>query len=110
MVVYLIGCRVCGEQYTGRTVTKFRARANNYKSTHRNFCKSHTLPNQARNQKRLHEHYLQTGHNGIDDWDITIIDQADTEKSLRKKELFWNHKLKTYAPFGLNEREVYAAY
>ena len=29
---------------------------------------------------------------------------------LRQKELFWYHKLKTYAPFGLNERDVYAAY
>ena len=29
MVVYLIECRVCGKQYSGSTVTKFRARANN---------------------------------------------------------------------------------
>ena len=31
MVVYLIECRICGKQYNGSTVTKFRARANNYK-------------------------------------------------------------------------------
>ena len=48
MVVYLIECRVCGKQYNGSTVTKFRARANNYKSTHRNFLKEQILPNQAR--------------------------------------------------------------
>ena len=35
---------------------------------------------------------------------------AETVKSLRQKELYWYHKLKTYAPFGLNERDVYAAY
>ena len=29
MVVYLTECRVCGKQYNGSTVTKFRARANN---------------------------------------------------------------------------------
>ena len=30
--------------------------------------------------------------------------------SLRRKEFYWYHKLKTYAPFGLDERDVYAAY
>ena len=110
MVVYLIECRVCRKQYNGSTVTKFRARANNYKSTHRNFRKEQILSNQAcRNQKRFHEHYLQSEHNGICDWEITIIDHVETVKSLRQKELYWYHKLKTYAPFGLNERDVYAA-
>ena len=37
MVVYLIECKICGEQYTGSTKTKFRSRANNYKSTQRKF-------------------------------------------------------------------------
>ena len=68
-------------------MTKFRARANNYKSTHRNFQKEQILSNQARNQKRLHEHYLQNYHNGICDWEITIIDHAETVKPLRQKEL-----------------------
>ena len=56
MVVYLIECRVCGKQYNGSTVTKFRARANNYKRTHRNFRKEQILSNQVCNQKRFHEH------------------------------------------------------
>ena len=110
MVVYLIVCRVCGKQYSGSTVTKFRARANNYKNTHRNFWKEQILSCQARNQKRFHEHYLQNDHNGICDWEITIIDHAETVKSLRQKELYWYHKLKAYAPFGLNEGDVYASY
>ena len=29
MAVYLIECRVCGKQYNGITVTKFRARGSN---------------------------------------------------------------------------------
>ena len=76
----------------------------------RNFRKKQTLSNQARNQKLFHEQYLQNDHNGICDWEITIIDHAETVKSLRQKDLDWYHKLKTYAPFGLNERDVYAAY
>ena len=39
MVVHLIECRICGKQYNGNTVTKFRARANYYKRTQRNFWK-----------------------------------------------------------------------
>ena len=31
--VYLIECKICGEQYTGSTKKFFRSRANNYKST-----------------------------------------------------------------------------
>ena len=92
MVVYLIECKVCGKQYNGSTVTKFRARTNYYKSTHRNFRKEQILSNQARNQKRFHEHYLQKEHNGICDREITIIDHAETVKSLGQKELCWYHK------------------
>ena len=91
-------------------MTKFCARANNYKSTHRNFRKEQILSNQARNQKRFHEHYLQNDHHGICDWEITIIDLAETENSLWQKELYWHTKSRTYAPFDLNERGIYAAH
>ena len=109
-MAHLIKCRVCGKQYNCSTVTKFCARANNYKSTHRHFRKEQILWNQARNQKRFHEHYLQNDHNGIFDLEITLIDHAETVKSLRQTGLYRCYKLKTYAPLGLNERDVYAAY
>ena len=35
---------------------------------------------------------------------------AETVKTLRQKELYWYHKLKIYAPYGLNERDVSAVY
>ena len=110
MVVCLIECRICGKQYNGSTVTKFRARANNYKSTHRNFLKEQILSNQTCKQKRFHEHYLQNDHSEICELEITIIDHVETLKSLRQKELCWYHKLKTYVSFGLNERDIYTAY
>ena len=53
---------------------------------------------------------MQNGHIWVFDWEIKIIDHAETVKSLRQKELYWYHKLKTYAPFGLNDRDVYAVY
>ena len=37
MVVHLIEFQFFGQQYNSSSMIKFRARANNYKSTHRNF-------------------------------------------------------------------------
>ena len=62
----------------------------------------------ARNLKLFHKHYLQNDHNGIYDRKIKIVDLAETLESLSQKELYWYHKLKTYALFGLNEHDVYA--
>ena len=75
-----------------------------------NFRKEQILSNKAPNQKCFYKHYLQNEHNRICDWEITIIDHAETVKSLKQKELYRYHELKTYAPFGLNGRDVYAAY
>ena len=110
MAVYLVECNICCEQYTGSTKTKFRSRANNYKSTQRKFMNKEAVPKQALKQKRFHEHYCSDRHNGIEDWVITLIDSADTLKELKRKEFYWMYRLKTYAPYGLNERDVYEAF
>ena len=110
MAVYLIECEICGEQYTGSTKTKSRSRANNYKSTQRKFVNKEAVLKQPLKQKRFHEHYCSDRHNGIQDWVITLINSAATLKELRRKELYWIYKLKTSAPYGLNERDVYEAF
>ena len=110
MAVYLIECEISGEQYTGSTKKKFRFRANNYKSTQRKFVNKEAIRKQALKQKPFHEHYSSDIHNCIQDWVITLIDSANTLKELRKKELYWMHKLETYPPYGLNERDVYEAF
>ena len=43
-------------------------------------------------------------------WSATLIDQVECLDSLRKKELYWINRLNTWAPNGLNVREVYEAY
>ena len=68
------------------------------------------VPRQALKQKRFHEHYCSDRYNGVEDWVITLIDRADTLKELRRKELCWMYKLKTYAPYCRNERNVYEAF
>ena len=105
-----IECEICYEQYTGSTKIKFRSTANNYKSTQRKFVNKEAVPKQALKQKRFHEHCCSDRRNGIQDWVITLIDSADTLKELRKKELYWMYKIKTYAPYGLNERDAYEAF
>ena len=110
MAVYLTEREICGQQYTGSTKTKFRSRANNYKSTQRKFANNEAVPKQALKQKRFHEYYCSDRNNGIQDWVITLIYSADTLKELRKKELHWMYKLKTYSPYSLNERDVYEAF
>ena len=110
MAVYLIECKICGKQYTGSTKAKFRSRANNYKSTQRAFVNKEAVPKQALKQKSFHEHCYSDRHNGIEDWVITLMDSTDTLKELRRKDLYWMYKLKTYAPYGLNERDVYEAF
>ena len=99
-----------GEQYTGSAKSKFRSRANKNKSTHRKFVTKEAVSKQALKQKHFHEHYCSDKHNGIEDWVITLIDSANTLTELRRKELYLMYKLKTYAPYGLDERDVYEAF
>ena len=98
------------EQYTGSAQSKFRSRVNNNKSTQRKFVSKEAVQKQALKQKHFHEHYCSDKHNGIEDWVITLIDSANTLTELRRKELYWMYKLKTYAPYGLDERDVYEAF
>ena len=37
--IYLLTCKVCGKQYTGKTVDNFRSRWNNYKDSDRALVK-----------------------------------------------------------------------
>ena len=85
IAVYLIECKICGEQYTGSTKTNFRSRANNYKRTQRKFMNKEKIPKQPLKQKRFHENYCSDRLNDIEDWVITLIHSADTLKELRRK-------------------------
>ena len=38
--------------------------------------------------------------------EFILIDQCDGIRSLRKRETFWQARLKTFLPNGLNEKEV----
>lgn len=100
-VVYLAQCRKCGVQYVGSTSTKFRVCFNNYKCSHWKFSLGKPVI-----QLSFHSHFEQPDHNGMEDWSFTLIDHAESLSRLRRKESFWQHKLDSFQPNGLNEREV----
>ena len=57
----------------------------------------------------FHVHYCSEGHQGIENWSITLIDQDEALDSLSKTELYWKNKSNSWAPNSLNVREVYEA-
>ena len=109
-VIYLFECKQCQYRfpYVGSTKTKFRYRINNYKSTHRKFRKKYVekdlaivIKKSELKQKLFHEHYCSEGHQGIENWSVTLIDQVEDLDSLRKKELYWINMLNTWPQMAL---------
>ena len=99
-VVYLLGCKVCGKQYVGSTFTSFKARFNNYKSASRRFSGGVLVP-----QAELFGHFTGAGHHGfLEDVSFQIIDRVFGVS--RHKEGFWQFRLQSFMPEGLNARFV----
>ena len=59
--VYLIEYNQCWKQHTGSSKTKFRYRANNYKSAHHKFKNKKQVAKEALKQKVFHEHFCSNG-------------------------------------------------
>ena len=101
-LIYLLTCKVCAKQYTGKTVDKFRSRWNNYKDSDRAFLRGEEIK-----QKFLHEHFLKDDHHGFEkDVSICLIDKTQSSDP-HKREYYWMRILKTLAPFGLNTEDTY---
>ena len=91
-VIYLFECKQCQYcfLYVGSTKTKFRYRINNYKLTHRNFGKKYVekdliivIKKSELKQKLFDEHYCSEGHQGIENWSVTLVDQVEDLKGKR---------------------------
>ena len=85
---------------------KFRSRANNNKSLKDKVCEERCTSKASLKQKTNITVQID---NATEDWSITK-DSPDTLKELRRKELYWMYKLKTYAQYHLNERDVYKVF
>ena len=99
-VVYLFTCKTCHKQYTGST-EEFRSRFNNYRCLHRDF-----LMNKKVKQESFHAHFVEGLHQGENDWEVRFLDQGISVGDVRQRECYWQHKLNTFQPNGLNEHEV----
>ena len=109
-VVYQIVCKTCGIQYIGSSKGPFRTRFNNYKSHHRSYLarlsKGTLGEGKSVPQRELHSHFAQSDHNGIEDMQFTLVDSGSDNTMARKRETFWQYKLGTFEPNGLNIRNV----
>ena len=118
-VVYLLTCKTCEKQYVGSTITKFRERYNNYKSKFRTYFWQRSCGTLGQGkpieQAGLFEHFI--SHNNVEGfeqgkkenwsfWCFQIIDSSFNEPDLLERESFWQYKLNTFIPYGLNERSV----
>ena len=84
-VIYLNTCKTCKLQYVGSAKTPFRSRFHNYTSCFRKVQRNErNVP-----QTQFHKHFLADDHQGMDDWNITLIEQCSDEETLRKRESFW---------------------
>ena len=100
-VIYLLTCKTCNKKYVGSTITGFRYRVNNYKSHFSAHCKGKRVP-----QAGLFDHFIQDDHHGLEDFSFQVIDRSGNHTNLLKRESFWQHRLSTFEPNGLNERAV----
>ena len=103
-VIYIIQCVKCGLQYVGKSETNLNIRLNN----HRNHIKK------AFNSCELTDHFLTNkySHEFERDISITAIEQITSttmninrkKELLQAREIFWQRKLKSIQPRGLNKR------
>ena len=54
----------------------------------------------------FHAHFEDVKHHGMSDWEINLVDQAESVDDLRRRESFWQYELDTFQPNGLNERDA----
>ena len=105
-VVYLIICKVCGQQYVGSTSTKFRLRFNNHKSRLRAHSRKSNIDKES--DKIIYKHFHGPGHHGLQDVSVQIIANIHNyyEKLFIKKGE-WAYRLQTLKPEGLNHSDFF---
>ena len=102
-LIYLLSCKTCGKQYTGKTVDKFRSRWNNYKTDARKAASGNIG---SCKQQFLENHFLQDDRHGFLDVEVTLIDKTQASDPT-KREYYWIRTLKTLYPDGLNLESEY---
>ena len=79
----------------GSTITTFRKRFNNHKSSMRKYEQG----GRKMAAEHLYAHFFSPGHKGLCDVRVIIIDRPT------QREAFWVYKLDTFVSRGLNVRD-----
>ena len=80
-VIYLISCKICGRQYAGTTVTRFREGFNQYKSN----VNLYSQWVRGMMQEKMTSHFFTKNHNGYsNDMSVQIIDHCDPNDKERR--------------------------
>ena len=99
-VVYLIKCNKCLKRYVGSTITTFRTRFSNHKSSMKRYERGQRgIPGE-----HLYAQFFDEGHVGLADVEVMVIDRTNVNDQTQR-EGFWAYKLDTFIPKGLNIRD-----
>ena len=80
-VVYLITCKKCSLQYVGNTVTSFRQKFNNHKSSIVRYGKGQRgICGQS-----LYAYFYTEQHEGLKDLEVNVIDVTDVNERNERK-------------------------
>ena len=82
-VVYLITCKRCATQYVGSTITEYRKRFNNHKSSMNLYGKGQRWTC----GEHLYSYFFEEGHLGLEDLEVQIRDVID-KRDPTKRETF----------------------
>ena len=99
-MVCLISCTKCRKKYVGSTITSFRKRFNNHKSSLVRYGKGQ----RGISGEHLYAHFYEEGREGIENMAVKIIDKTSINEPTTR-ERFWTYKLNSFVPNGLNFRD-----
>ena len=82
-LIYLLSCKTCGKQYTGKTVDKFRSRWNNYKTDARKAASGNI---ESCKQQFLQNHFLQDDNHGfLEDIEVTLVEKTQASDPTKRE-------------------------
>ena len=55
-------------------------------------------------EEQFHHHVNFEGHNGMEEWKISIIERTENVLKPRQRDSYWQYRFDTFISNGLNER------
>jgi hypothetical protein len=107
-LIYCFQCKICDILYVGKTVDALHERVNGHRSKFYGVMKHRTDAVEFSDDEQIlgihlvHHHSLKKKDVFNENYRLFILGYSNP-RSIRKSEQFWINKLKTLAPFGLNQ-------